>query len=761
MANKITCTCGHSWNKSDSSKKDMRVCHVCGKDNTMKNGGWLDKFDAPQAQNGIEGTMGGLTDKGFNFNPAWGGAWRDGGILQPPMAGADQTVPMYAMGGSLPGSVGFTYARVSGAAPSEGPYAKKTLPSAQNGQEMSFYQHGLDWTPRNISRNGGWLDKYSDDVPEAQKGQVLQQRYSTGPMMGDLAQQSSVPTQAQAARQDQIRKDIEASKKIVRPRNEGTIGPAAPRQSGLSRAWEIATHPVQYFGYAARNQEAPQYFSRGDFDGLDAITSTLNPLTLVDAAANVPVGLYNTGKSVYEGDLEGAAGNLLLTGLNAAGAVPLIGAAASAASVAKTVGKGAKAVWKLTPDLPIATRFRNALNTGAASLHHQGDIPGHAYFGMTPDQVKAEMAEEIINLPQGAYTLDKNMSNNSAPLFWNQAARLSNQGFTILRPGTTQTLNSAGTLGRRVAQAIPEEAMSLYPDIVQAHEDRIKYLVSQGMNSEAARLQKEGVMPQILGSLLHASPGTEADRLYFEFLKNYKPTLDEGISRVNQATGLNFPMTGLGAGGFDAYTMPTVVAVKGNPLQRIRKALAAPWEDYYLGPMMTQRPGAYEGTIDLVNRNSLYYGRHPIPNFGYNISLINPDLAIPAATLQLNGRIGEEILRKKKKGGEVVKDNEGYWNSENWGKPVEINSNKIIMEGVLEPLLGVSDTGDTQMMYPGKNYTFSGTKVVEYPREYFTARDGKSVNRADEYPLEKLDNLLNFTNYNKPKAKNGWLEKYK
>jgi len=118
-------------------------------------------------------------------------------------------------------------------------------------------------------------------------------------------------------------------------------------------------------------------------------------------------------------------------------------------------------------------------------------------------------------------------------------------------------------------------------------------------------------------------------------------------------------------------------------------------------------------------------------------------------------------LDKFEEGGEIVKDNEGYWNPQNWGKPVEINSNKITMEGVLEPLLGVSDTGDTKMMYPDKNYTFDGTKVVEYPREHFRAEDGKSVNRADEYPLEKLDNLLNFTNYNKPKAKNGWLEKYK
>ena len=50
--------------------------------------GWLDKFEepemqlggnvypvnyVPQAENGIEGTMGGLTDQGFNYNGAWGG----------------------------------------------------------------------------------------------------------------------------------------------------------------------------------------------------------------------------------------------------------------------------------------------------------------------------------------------------------------------------------------------------------------------------------------------------------------------------------------------------------------------------------------------------------------------------------------------------------------------------------------------------------------------------------------------------------------
>jgi len=44
MKGNVTCSCGHSWNTSDSSKKDVNVCHICGKDNTMKDGGWLDKY---------------------------------------------------------------------------------------------------------------------------------------------------------------------------------------------------------------------------------------------------------------------------------------------------------------------------------------------------------------------------------------------------------------------------------------------------------------------------------------------------------------------------------------------------------------------------------------------------------------------------------------------------------------------------------------------------------------------------------------------
>lgn len=110
-----------------------------------------------------------------------------------------------------------------------------------------------------------------------------------------------------------------------------------------------------------------------------------------------------------------------------------------------------------------------------------------------------------------------------------------------------------------------------------------------------------------------------------------------------------------------------------------------------------------------------------------------------------------KVDKSKKKDGGIVKDNEGYWNPDNWGQPVEIDSNMITMQGVYEPLLGVSDTGDTKLMKPGKNYKFKGKKVTEYP----VAKLG--INQLDAQPMKKLNQLLNFTNN---PDKDNWLDKY-
>jgi len=89
MKGNVTCSCGHSWSKLDSSKKDATVCHICGKDNTMKDGGWLDKYNDGGELNyndsnasagpGFQGD--GYSNVGRNYSPAWGGQFQKGGEL--------------------------------------------------------------------------------------------------------------------------------------------------------------------------------------------------------------------------------------------------------------------------------------------------------------------------------------------------------------------------------------------------------------------------------------------------------------------------------------------------------------------------------------------------------------------------------------------------------------------------------------------------------------------------------------------------------
>jgi hypothetical protein len=80
-----------------------------------------------------------------------------------------------------------------------------------------------------------------------------------------------------------------------------------------------------------------------------------------------------------------------------------------------------------------------------------------------------------------------------------------------------------------------------------------------------------------------------------------------------------------------------------------------------------------------------------------------------AAASQLDNQ--EEVPQYKQGG--VIKDDRGQW--EHPGEVTEIGSPHITMQGVNEPLIGISDTGHTQYMEPGKDYHFNGKKVTEFP----------------------------------------------
>jgi hypothetical protein len=126
--------------------------------------GWLDNYGKQENYNDYEvsapeGFQGdGYSNVGRNSSPAWGGQFQMGGSVYPV-----NYVPEAQMGASIPGAVGFSYARVG--APSKGPRRNQTDvtdASAQNGKEMQYYREGLDFQPKTISKNGGWLDSYEE-----------------------------------------------------------------------------------------------------------------------------------------------------------------------------------------------------------------------------------------------------------------------------------------------------------------------------------------------------------------------------------------------------------------------------------------------------------------------------------------------------------------------------------------------------------------------------------------------------------------------
>lgn len=109
-------------------------------------------------------------------------------------------------------------------------------------------------------------------------------------------------------------------------------------------------------------------------------------------------------------------------------------------------------------------------------------------------------------------------------------------------------------------------------------------------------------------------------------------------------------------------------------------------------------------------------------------------------------------LDKFQEGG-VIEDDRGQWAYP--GEITKINSNNITMKGVNYPVLGISDTGDTKMMQPGKDYKFKGNSVTEFPM----AQDGGEiiVSSTDDPRYRAYIDSLAAYNENKQTRQN-WID---
>lgn len=612
-----------------------------------KTKGWLDEFEMPEAQNGIEGTMGGLTNIPFRYNGAWGGpSMQMGGNIQPPMAGAVQTVPMYqdggtfdessfqkffktlpfnlrkddpnynirgywdalgrpesfdytqpkeedgyyhafsrnpqtgeilksplhptfkmaieedrkagyfpivtpegkvktvsgrdfAQGGSLPGSVGFTYAR-TGSTPSEGPYAKKTLPSAEDG--MSFYQHGLDWTPRNISRDGS-------EVPKNQLGKYTLPRTateSTAVRMFDPMSGRMVNTATTGMTEEEMKESSKSMGKIQ-------------KQDRVEKEQRVK-----------ERKQAKAAIDKGQ------------PFTLP------------TGEAKRYEDM-------------------------TAREKMYTSGKALEARGRINED---DESWIDTFNP----VSYLTDIAG----GLGTAPLEAKLYDS--NLPYVGAIAD--------PLI---------QGMFGFDP-----LGSALKVPGKVAKSMESGLLSK----------------TYKLNPWAFKPNSEAYYRRIGGN------------------EGLQDLIETGVVRSKPS------------GHFD---LEEPYFMKGFPLDAGR---TGPKRFNYPGPYMVEAKGIpFEKSANSVSQ--------PVST----ISISDPGLKI----YKEDWLRGYKEVPKKEEGGGVIKDDRGQWAHP--GEITEIGSNRITMQGVPYPVLGISDHGDVKMMLPEQEYKFKGNKVTEIPM----AQKGKTV----------------------------------
>jgi hypothetical protein len=657
----------------------------------MKNS-WLDKYEDG-------GEYLGTTNVGRNYSPAWGG--------------------QFAMGGSIPGSVGSTYARTQGI-PSEGKYAKKTLPSAQNGHEMSFYQNGLDWTPKNISKNGSVIkdDRWKRDITPVyqQGGNIPKKKFKLkDPREEALTKRDNIQ---EFKPNDKLKPLTEAEKKArilaEQKERQGEIREHIP-QSKLSRAKEIAFNPLTAFGYSVRNESLPENFSRGERNAMDYAIDLINPFQYVEDTKNVLQG-------TYEGDL-GQVGEGLL------GIAPL--------------GLEAKNIYKGFKNIPtsVAPELKQGLQTAGITSSFKSGVKKGGQF--ITDAMNTKIGPEFTKriLPDNIEPFTKDYDYGKIVGFKKVGSEDYYDdvlGYLNLNKRTNTVYNPTTSMYENATPEWFKPGMIEVKPIMQGHQMQ-DALYQLGIDEA----KKQGLKGVVSGeTLLSPAKTAKAHQRFEREILGSKRTsgVDHDIVALTQHMNPNVvedfikKYESLPKYIKQKYSLKEYIQMAGQGLGKLAKTEVKPKTTAaILGVPAT-------GLVGMVGHEIYDYNK---TQDELEESFKKPEEERKKTEIWKNG------IKNKRNGG-IIKDDRGQWAYP--GEITEIGSNQITMQGVPYPVLGVSDEGDVQMMYPEEEYKFKGKKVTEYPM----ARNGK---RQEQKSLVNLNQLTNFTNYNKPTV-GGWLNKY-
>jgi len=774
----------------------------------MKN--WLDKYDdggtmqehqenyndySVSAPEGMQGD--GYSNVGRDYSPAWGG--------------------QFQMGGSLPGAVGFTYARTQGSAPANGKYTKKTKASAQKGKslfkapDVPLYAQGRESTAIeqpaiplsdvDISRN-----KFRNEALRAKSKSpniTLSDWLTPGKLiakqeLSDLGENLD-PFQYGSKEGSPIerifrsgilgskekgRKDLEAAAK----NKPSDIDPSYIDE-GKTRADLLqlyARRPQQYNTLEPADYIPTSGHQRGDeYVKSKFVENALMSSILNQSDTTQPIPSLRTKEDIQRYiETHGETALDTKPGAKTRGIatkVPALGTATLSAG--EENGRPYLSyydLWDLNPyvgaysDTPegkqkdwhnqlrkegvdIATKFAGAKppkvygriyfdpETGRPIQKEDGGEIPHAQNGQEMSYYQHGLDFKTKGMEQGGKTCPKGFVNIDGKCIETDSDKYKD----MLDKGQVGTMKDDVYYSSK-SELQPVTIFSTKDKGTQEFYDKFKNKSPENYNA-LIKLGQEYGFPKV--SLKDAKKNLDItdvnlydrsdkgeyrsnydffnDKIYLDKNKDTSDLLDEYIAELSHHVqaknkgGLNVGLRELN----------TIGRTLKNSLVNFESPTKAYDKEYDLTGSIEN-----EAHSEIEPKLKEKFDKHHLTE-----SRISDYYKYP-------GTFYTDKPNTKYKEGGVVKDDMGYWNPDNYGKVVEIDSPYITMEGVDEPLIGISDEGDQQYMTPGKNYKFKGKRVREYP----VAKNGL---RQEQKGLQNLDQLTNFTNYNKPQP-GGWLDKY-
>jgi hypothetical protein len=674
--------------------------------------------------------------------------------------------PQYQIGGSIPGAVGFSYARTQGT-PSEGPYAKKTMPSAQNGVTWQLQQSKVK------------AEKYAKLKKLLEQEAPVYKKKSIDEQLVEKKQEKNLRT---ISKDNTVTRNYNNADKFLQSaRNKTDKEIAKERQARIDAQTQANAQPFDWSNF--RQSLADRSQATGDALRIsnepNFFDDYINPASMIGSMAD------NLGQAPLSAQQEDSF-------------MPYVTAIGTPLAVGAMAGLGTQNTGQFVNNLanPLAgtgTVFKYAAKKIKNDVGLMKDLIFDKNTTLNKNFVFDSKNKIYNQIEDGYKTLDNSLERKIKELNTEEGyKRLVNQEKEYLQDFYYDPKNVD------LKKAAIENADARIEELenIKAFGNKNKEF---SYNVDKNKVDKVGIF----------KPNIETVQYRYDIpTNNAHYQYADGI--VDNPSGSKMLPGKITLGRGYENSVPTAEHEINHALQRgrtlkidndLKKIIPdykknLSYDDinaytYFKSGSNGQEPSAFlaelrsqmkqdgfikntydEITPDLIEKAKNYYGKNKTKkvfltdnglqgitktrildflratpeNYKIISDAMNklPVIAPLAGATYLATQ--EEELPKKQQGG-VIKDNNGYWNPDNWGNPVEIDSNQITMKGVNQPLLGISDTGDTQMMYPEKEYEFDGKKVTEFP----LAKDGKE--------LVKLNQLTNFTNYNKPTV-GGWLNKY-